>query len=202
MSFRAQSIDQFLASLAAKQPTPGGGAVAGVCGALAAALGQMVVSYSLGKKTLAEHQPLLEEAAKRLERARALLLTLADEDAQAYGLVNELSRLPEGDARRERELAGAIAASVQVPQATAACAADVARLLRTLCGTTNPHLRSDLAIAGVLAEATVRAARWNVVINAPAMADSAARAKALDEARRVVDATAAIVAEIEQLCGA
>lgn len=201
MSFRAQSIDQFLASLAAKQPTPGGGAVAGVCGALAAALGQMVVSYSLGKKTLSQHQPLLEDAAKRLERARVLLLTLSDEDAQAYGLVNELSRLPEGDPRRERELPGAIAASVQVPMATGACAADVARLLRSLCGTSNAHLRSDLAIAAVLAEATVRAARWNVVINAPAMQSDDARAKVLEESRHSVDATAAIVREIEDRCG-
>ena len=44
MSFREQRVDHFLKDLASKQPTPGGGAVAGLCGAIAAALAQMVVS--------------------------------------------------------------------------------------------------------------------------------------------------------------
>lgn len=198
MPFLEQPIHQFLSDLAAKQPTPGGGAVAGVCGALSAALAQMVVSYSLGKKNLAQHQPLLENAAHRLERARSIFLELADEDAAAYALVNELSRLPEGDPRRARDLPGATQAAVGVPMSAAAAAVDTLRLMRTLCGTSNAHLRSDLAIAAVLAEATARAARWNVLINlsTPTPETAAQRAQ--------VDALAAdahrLSAEIEIAC--
>jgi methenyltetrahydrofolate cyclohydrolase len=200
MSFLAQSVDQFLSELAAKQPTPGGGAVAGVCGALAAALAQMVVSYSLGKKSLAPHQPMLEEAAKRLERARAMLLALADEDAQAYGLVNELSRLPDGDPRKAQELGPAQAASVQVPLAVGACAVDLLRLFVTLCGTSNPQLRSDLAIAAVLAEATARAARWNVLINAPSLADPHFKASSLAQAQGFAESACTLGASVERAC--
>src|SRR5262245_33046677 len=84
------TLHDFLAQVGAKTPAPGGGAVASAAGAIAAALAKMVVSYSIGKKSLAEHQPMLQQAAGSLERASALLLALADEDAAAYGLVNEL----------------------------------------------------------------------------------------------------------------
>ncbi len=200
MPFADLSVRDFLAHTAAKQPTPGGGAVAGVCGALAAALGQMVVSYSLGKKNLAEHQALLEDAAKRLERARAMLLELADEDAAAYGLVNELSKLPENEPRRTSELPAAQEAAVNVPLAVAAVGVDVLRLLRDLCGKSNAHLRSDLAIAAVLAEATTRSAHWNVLINTPALADPARREAKAREGEAMVRKACELARDVEQKC--
>jgi len=158
-------LHQFLAQTAAKTPTPGGGAVACVTGALAAALGQMVVNYSVGKKNLAEFEPSLRDAVARLERARGLLMQLADEDAAAYGAVNELSRLPEWDPRRVAELPDAQAASVQVPLATAAACVDLLRLFQQLVAITNKHLLSDLRIAAILADAGVRASGCNVLVN-------------------------------------
>lgn len=200
MSFREQSVDHFLKDLAAKQPTPGGGAVAGLCGAIAAALAQMVVSYSLGKKNLAQHQPLLEDAAHRLERARAIFLELADEDAVAYALVNELSRLPEADPRRQRELPAATQAAVAVPMSVAAAAVDALRLMHTLCGTSNPHLRSDLAIAAVLAEATSRAAKWNVLINLASPTPGLDSAALRSQIEKLTADAMRLTADIERLC--
>jgi formiminotetrahydrofolate cyclodeaminase len=193
------SVAALLEATAAKQPTPGGGAVAGVCGALASSLGHMVVAYSLGKKSLAAHQPLLSDAGKRLTRARAMLLELADEDAHAYGMVNELSRLPEGDARRE-QLPLATLVAAQIPLALAACALDVLRLLSTLCGASNPHLRSDLAIAAVLADATVKASRWNVEINLPSLSDPQRRAAMQEQIDSFVRTSAAMTHDIESRC--
>jgi methenyltetrahydrofolate cyclohydrolase len=200
MSFADLSVRDFLSQTAAKQPTPGGGAVAGVCGALAAALAQMVVSYSLGKKNLAEHQPMLADAAKRLERARVMLLELADEDAAAYGLVNELMKLPESDARRVAELPAAQRASIAVPMSVGACATDVLRLMRELLGKSNAHLRSDLAIAAVLAEATARAAAWNVQINLGAIVDGGERERTWAAAKESVALAKGLAGEIEAAC--
>ena len=40
----------FLTDLAARSPTPGGGSLAALLGALAASQAQMVIAYTLGKK--------------------------------------------------------------------------------------------------------------------------------------------------------
>lgn len=154
-----------LESVAAKTPTPGGGAVASAVGALAAALAGMVVSYSVGKKTLAAHEPLLQEARAELTRARTLLLRLADEDAAAYGLVNELQKLPETDSRRVAELPAALQAAADVPLAAMALSVDLLRMYQDLVPKTNKFLHSDLGIATVLAEAANRSSAWNVAAN-------------------------------------
>ncbi|MBM4107915.1 MAG: cyclodeaminase/cyclohydrolase family protein [Phycisphaerae bacterium] len=192
-SLAAVPFGTLLEQVAAKTPTPGGGAVASAVGALAAALAGMVVSFSLGKKSLAPHAPALEDARARLERARALMLRLADEDAAAYGLCNELSRLPETDPRRAAEHAPALRACVQIPEAVAAACVDLLRLMDTLGPITNRHLRSDLGLAAELAEAAVRASNWNVWINskglpAPEAVDAHERSRqAGDSARDLLE---------------
>jgi len=164
-------FSDMLDAVASKSPAPGGGFVASAVGALAAALGQMALAYSLGKKSLAEHEAHNADINRRLTQIRSLLLQLAKEDAAAYEIVNELQRLPEDDARRMQDLPGAAKAATQIPLAAAAACTDLLRLCETLVGTTNPWLRSDLAIASVLAEAGARACRWNVTINLPLLDD-------------------------------
>ncbi len=177
------AFGDLLAQIAAKTPAPGGGAVACATGSLAAALAGMVVSYSLGKKSLAAHQAELAKAAHSLENARGLFLELAQEDAQAYGLVNELMKLPETDARRNAELPAAMTASIQVPMAAMAAASDLLRLCESLAPMTNPQLHSDLGIAAELALAAAKASLWNVRVNASFLADKAAAARWMEQAK-------------------
>lgn len=203
-SFGTLAMADFLKALASKSPTPGGGAAASAVGALAAALGQMVVAYSVGKKALAAHEPTLQDAVRRLENARALLLRLADEDAQAYGLVNELMKLPPGDPRRIAEEPAAQLASAQIPMATAAACVDLLRLFGALAGITNRHLRSDLGIAAVLADACVRASRWNVMINLGASEGAGLGASARDamssQIEGLVAESARLAAGVQAAC--
>lgn len=193
------TLDQFLDQLGAKQPTPGGGAAASVAGAVGVALGQMVLAYSLGKKALAEHQELLEQAMAALTRARSMFLTLAQEDAAAYAVLNELMRLPAEDARRKQEWDAAVASSIRPPMASLALASETARMLVSLCGTTNTQLKSDLAIAGILVEAAAAAAKWNVVINVPLLPE-ADREKTLADAARMHEACVHARSTIEKAC--
>jgi formiminotetrahydrofolate cyclodeaminase len=199
-SLGSTAFGALLDQIAAKTPSPGGGAVACSTGALAAALAQMVVSYSRGKKSLAAHQPALDAADHYLTRARAVFLELGVEDAQAYGLVNELQKLPEGDARRTRELPAALAAATQVPMAAIAAAADLLRLCETLAPVTNTHLHSDLAIAAVLADAAAQGSVWNVRVNAAMLPDEAARASRLKQASVLAGDCTARRAAVEQAC--
>lgn len=193
-------LGRLLESTAAKVPAPGGGAVASVTAALAAALAQMVVAYSVGKKALAAHQADLEAATRALTNARSILLELADEDAEAYGLVNELQKLPESDPRRQRDLPAAVQASIQVPLATIAACADVLRLCDSLAPMTNRMLHSDLAIAAILADAAARASLWNVRVNATLLHEPGARVKLLDQAAASIADAAQFRARVEAAC--
>ncbi len=183
----SQPLGTLLGAIAAKIPAPGGGAATGVVGATAAALAGMVVSFSVGRKAFAEHAAFLEDAAARLARARAVFLMLADEDAAAFGELNRLMRLPEGDPEREAGWAAAVDAAMAPPRATLAAACDLLRICEALCGRSNRQLRSDLALAAIQAEATARGAAVNVAINLPLLPP---------ERRSVLEAeTGAMVAE-------
>ncbi len=199
MSLASLSLDNFLLQTAAKTPTPGGGAIACATGSMAAALAGMVVSYSLGKKALAAHQPDLEHAARTLENARNLFMSLAEEDAQAYGLVNELMKLPEQDARRRAEWPEAVRASIHVPMAAIAAAADLLRLCEKLVPITNKHLHSDLGIATELALAAGRASLWNVRVNLSLLPEGDARESVSTAAQRTLNDAAA---RCERVCAA
>jgi formiminotetrahydrofolate cyclodeaminase len=200
MAFHALPISDFLSQLAAKTPTPGGGAVASTTGAIAASLAHMVVAYSLNKKNLADHQPALQRASIVLQRTSELFLELAEEDAAAYANYNELSRLPETDPRRARELAGALENSINAPRAVLGAAADLLRLLESLQPITNTYLRSDLAIAAVLAEAAAASAWWNIYINLPQLTDAALRAKLQSECQSLLSQSSARRQKIEKAC--
>lgn len=195
-----QTLASFLQNVAAKTPTPGGGAVASSTGATAAALAGMVVAYSLGKKNLAAHQADLERASAALARAREIFLELAEEDAAGYALLNELQKLPETDERRRRDMPGAIAAALAPPRAATAAAADLLRLIESLVPITNRHLRSDLAIAAVLAEAAAKAAAWNVAANLSLITDPTHRAQEAATARQLVAECERRRAEVEAAC--
>ncbi|MBY0313517.1 MAG: cyclodeaminase/cyclohydrolase family protein [Phycisphaerales bacterium] len=198
---REMSVGTFLEEVGSKTPAPGGGAVASITGALAAALGRMVVAYSVGKKSLAEHQPALERAGQLLARTSDMLLELAREDALAYEHMNALMKLPENDERRVREWTSAVEAAVTAPRAVAGACADLLRLLESLAPITNRHLRSDLAIAAVLADAGARSGWWNVRVNLELIPEEARRLAIRNEMRQLLSEADARRARIEGECG-
>jgi formiminotetrahydrofolate cyclodeaminase len=196
-SIASHPFGQLLEAVAAKSPTPGGGAVACAAAALAASLAGMVVAYSVAKKDLAEHQPALLEAQAYLARARAMFLELGDEDAAAYGLLNALQKLPETDPRRAAELPAAALACVQVPLSSVAACADVLRLLETLAPITNKHLRSDLYVAAILADAGARGGACNVRVNLPLLTQQD-RAASEATLRTLLEHCAACAARLQE----
>src|SRR5882757_7676654 len=110
------TVGEFLKATAARQPTPGGGSVAALAGALAAAIGEMVLNYSLGKKDLAQFTPQLTAAVHELQRARELLLQLMVEDQAAYEAFTTIKKLPADSAERADRLPAAILTCIRVPQ--------------------------------------------------------------------------------------
>src|SRR5208282_2457348 len=81
---KTASIEEFLKAAGSRQPTPGGGSAAALAGALAAAMGEMVFNYSVGKKGLEKDQAELMDALAEIGRAREMLTELMVEDQSAY----------------------------------------------------------------------------------------------------------------------
>lgn len=200
MRFEDGSVAQFIESLSAKSPTPGGGAAASVTGALAAALAQMVVRYSQGKKELAEHASLHEQALNELAADTKRMLDLAQEDAEAYGALNALWKLDQDDQKRQREWSDAVRSAIDAPRQVLETSLAVLRRLDALTGRTTRMLDSDLAIAAILAEAAARSAAWNVRINLPLLDNDAARQSHDRDVAERLEAARSLAASIEARC--
>ena len=71
-------VEQFLEALGQRTPTPGGGAVAALSGAMGAAQLLMIAEY-------AKWEPGESDPRARLKELSGELLQLAQEDAEAYG---------------------------------------------------------------------------------------------------------------------
>ncbi len=202
MSTAKETIENLLGAIAAKSPTPGGGAVAAITSAFAAALGRMVVDYSRSKESLQEHRPLLEKALGTLQELQDSALRLADDDAKAFGHLSDLWGLPADDARRQAEWEGAVAGAIAAPRQIMGVSMSTLRLLEQLAGKTIRALRSDLAITALLAEAGVRAAACNVRINTPLLDDKAEAAELEAEVVGAIQRAATICNAIQESCSA
>jgi len=166
------TVEEFITATGAKTPTPGGGSVAGVVGALGAALGQMTLNFSMGKKSLIEHEPYYAELQQRLEGARSTLVELVSADIAAYQTYQQATRLPDGD---DKTLAveEATIAAINVPRRTTQTALGLLVDMKELAGKCNKWLITDLLAAGALAVAAATLSDYNVRINLPNLTDTA-----------------------------
>lgn len=142
------TVAEFLDAVAEQTPAPGGGGVAAVVTALAAALVAMAARFSEAK------QPgVFTAAAQRADVLRVEVAALADADAAAYGGYLAAVRLPREPDPRARSVAIRFAsdAAADVPLAIITAAAEVAELGAWLAREGNMRLRGDAAAAAVLA---------------------------------------------------
>jgi formiminotetrahydrofolate cyclodeaminase len=161
--------------VAAPTPTPAGGSIAALAGALAAALGEMVCGLSLKRQSLEAHFPELKESRGRVAFLRQRLLENIDRDAQSYQAVMAAFKLPKSaeseKAERARAIEEASKVATSVPLETAELSAEVAKIISGLRDITIPLAGPDLAVALDLAGTAQRAAIENVRANLPSIKD-------------------------------
>jgi formiminotetrahydrofolate cyclodeaminase len=184
-----RTIGEYLKTLGSSRPDPGGGSVAGLVGALGAALGQMVISLTV---TRTPH-PQFDERSAALAQAIAALLASAEADERAYAGYLQATRLPKSSdpekAARRDAMQAAVVNAAEVPLQLATSAGQVLNLLDLVASEGTSHALSDAEIGVSLAEASVLAGLANVRINIPLIKEAAVAA---DLARRAdqVEATA------------
>ncbi len=191
------AVRKFIESVAAKTPTPGGGSVAGVVGALATALGEMALVFTSGKKKYAQHQGLYDRLAPRLARARAMFLDLVGDDMAAYGLYQEASRQDDGP-DKDQAVQLALAAATDVPREVAKLTLAVLEDFAALAERCSPYLISDLVSGAALAVAVLHLSDYNVRVNVPNVADRAAAEDVHRCSAADVQRAQALFAQIDQ----
>lgn len=171
--WEAQSLGAFTETLASSAPTPGGGGAAGVCGALGAALGNMVVQLTLGKKKYAVYEAELEELDCFFAKARTRFLSLAAEDEAVFQPLAAAYRLPSSTeserTAKQAALEPLLEAAARTPLRLMELAADTAQRIERLSAIGSRLAISDAAAGIRMIEAASEAALMNVLINAKSM---------------------------------
>ena len=183
MEMMEKSCGQFLAKLAGKAPTPGGGGASALVGAAGVALGNMVGSLTVGKKKYAAVEAGIQALNARAEALRGELEALVQADAEAfaplaaaYGLPKDT---PEQAAHKAAALEKALDAACAVPLQIMEKCAEGITLAEEYAAKGSVMAVSDAGCAAVLCKAALQAASLNVFINTKLMADRS-RADVLD----------------------
>lgn len=193
--YREQSLETFLAELAARTPTPGGGGASAVGGALGAGLAGMSAAFTSGERYRKQEAAALK-LRKRFDELRERLLQLAEEDALAYEAWMAARRLPkdgkDAAAVRKKAVATAQEKATRVPEEILKRCSEALAAAAKLAPICNPNLVADVASGAYLLEAAARGVCLQVAGNLGGQGGKGA--KRLARARRQL-------ADCVKLCG-
>lgn len=185
---RQNTLDQFCQMLSAKTPTPGGGSVAALSGALACSLGAMVARFSKDDPT-----------AEKWDTQRNRFLDLILEDSQSYDGVSAVFKLAKDDPARPGRMQEALLKAAQPPaeglRLIAAFIAELAEFAPKAKGS----VASDLAVAAYESEAAARGFMLNVRANTSMLKDKAAAGPMEGEAARQLEAVLAGTKKVREV---
>jgi len=150
--YKDATLKKYLADLSAKLPAPGGGSVAALTAAQAAALVSMVVNFTIGKPKYAKYENELKIVLEHSEKLKDEFFNLVDLDIIAFKSKN-------------------IRDSLNVPFMVARLCYECMKLCPPLITRGNVNLISDLAVAAAMLEAAFSSAYFNVEINLKTLGD-------------------------------
>ncbi len=182
-------IEKFMDELSSGSPTPGGGAASALVGAVAASLSSMVANLTIGKKKYADVENEMKEIVKKAIQIRNDLLSLMDEDVNAFNRIMEAYKLPKDSEdqikiRKER-IEQASKDACQVPLKTAKLALEIMDLALKVIEKGNKNAVSDGACSGYFADSAIKGALSNVKINLKNIEDSEFKKMMNDEIDRI-----------------
>ncbi len=179
----------FLDEVASKSPAPGGGSVAALAGALAAALGSMVCRLTIGRKKYLAVSEELKEALSQTERYRGRLTAAIQTDAEAFNAVMKAIRTPaetpEEIEKREAALQSAYIKAAEVPLSVMEEVKGLLTQLQIIAAKGNINSTSDAGVGALMAKAACDGAMLNVEANVSSITDQAVRDKLIDRAEEI-----------------
>lgn len=202
-----QSFEELVATMAAKTPTPGGGAAAAMAGCMGASLFLMTVRFSQGKKANVDREDDLARAESALSAHLDRLMPMAERDCKAFDLVSAAFRMPkeadEQKAARSAAIQESMVGAMLVPEETQKMILDVFASMEAVRDCVGASIASDLASGAALLLAGAEGAFLNVRINAADLKDrplaEAAMARATAARDEIRSCQAAIAAQVDEM---
>lgn len=186
----------FADKVAAPTPTPGGGSVSALVGALGAALAQMAAGLTVGRK---KYLDVAEESGRILDTAESIrreLITAIEEDAASFEAILTVVRNKElGEEEKATALEAATIHAGEVPLRVARLSRDAARLAHSIATIGNANAATDAAVGAIMARAAAQGAALNVKVNGAGLKNRELAATWAAEAD-------ALTSEVEQLAAA
>jgi glutamate formiminotransferase/formiminotetrahydrofolate cyclodeaminase len=164
--------EAFLDATAASTPTPGGGSVAALAGALGAALTQMVAGLTIGRKKYVDVEVEAQAIQAKAEQLRHQLTRAISEDAAAFDKLMAVFRDKELDeAGKAKAIEQATVHAAEVPLQVARLSREVASMAHKIVRVGNANAVTDAAAAAIMALAAVQVAALNVKVNVAGLKD-------------------------------
>ena len=180
---RDLSLNEFSEKLFSKEPVPGGGGASALVGALAVSLGAMAANLTLGKEKYAKYSDELNANLKKAEKLRLRLLELIEEDAVGFGEINKAYKVkPRDEALIEKSLVSAATPPLKMMEAIK----EVIDILIVFSDKTSVLVMSDVGVGAKFAEAALKSAYLNVVVNAALMKDEKTAAEIEQKADKLL----------------
>jgi formiminotetrahydrofolate cyclodeaminase len=169
-------VKEFLLVTAGDDPVPGGGSISALCGALSAALGQMVTNLTIGRKKYADQEENMKEMAVVFKSCLDEFTKDIDKDSDAYDAVFSAYKLPKETenekAVRTQKIQEATKIAAEVPLQVAQKAYKMMDYVSRVAKTGNQNAVTDACVAMMCARTAVLGALLNVRINLSSIQDS------------------------------
>ncbi len=166
-----EPMKKYVENASSNAPTPGGGSVSALVGALGTTMASMAGNFTVGKKKFKAVEGEVKALLETLEEARGSLLAMMQKDTEAYAEVGAAYKLPKGSPERAEAMERALKVAMGPPlQALRGCVESL-RACRKLVEIANPNLITDVGCAAYFLEAGALGAHLNVAVNVKWMKD-------------------------------
>jgi formiminotetrahydrofolate cyclodeaminase len=169
------NVKEFLLVTASAEPVPGGGSISALCGALSAALGQMVANLTIGKKKYAYQDEVMKKIAAVFDSCLDEFTQAIDADSEAYNAVFAAFKLPketeEEKIFRMQKIQEATKVAAEVPLQVAKNALRMMDIIYIVAKSGNQNAITDACVAMMCARTAVMGALLNVKINLSSIHD-------------------------------
>lgn len=171
------TVTEFVNVTASDAPAPGGGSVAALAGALAAALAEMVANLTVGKAKYAEVEDEMKKLAQDGAALRVELLEDIQKDSTSFNLYMDAIGMPkdtdEEKAVRRDAMQNGLKAAAQVPLSVAAAAYKIFPIAEAVVARGNTNAVTDGLVSAMMSRTAVIGALFNVKINLGSIKDEA-----------------------------